>query len=121
MAVADASSIARRTRRKICENRPLAAVARLSLVVVGAAMALSSVSVVRAALRLARWRPGRADRITAWGFMAVTVQTYALGARPGMLADFAARECGRWAGKERGGGRRCRVGAIAGACWRGCW
>jgi P-type Cu+ transporter len=67
-AVVDALDIARRTRRKIRENLffalaynvagvPLAALGMLSPVVAGAAMALSSVSVVTNALLLGRWRP----------------------------------------------------------------
>jgi P-type Cu+ transporter len=67
-AVVDALDIARRTRRKIRENLffavaynlagvPLAALGFLSPVVAGAAMALSSVSVVTNALLLGRWRP----------------------------------------------------------------
>ncbi len=65
--VADAIALADATRRKIKENRfwafvynvvalPLAALGLLSPVIAGAAMALSSVSVVSNALRLKRWR-----------------------------------------------------------------
>lgn len=68
MGVVDAFSIARATRRTIRQNLfwafvynlvglPLAAFGLLSPVVAGAAMALSSVSVVGNALRLRRWRP----------------------------------------------------------------
>ncbi len=67
--VPDAIDIARRTRRKIRQGLawafaynvigiPLAAVGLLSPVVAGAAMALSSVSVVANALSLRFWRPG---------------------------------------------------------------
>ncbi len=66
--VADAFSIARATSRKIRQNLfwafvynvvglPLAAFGLLSPVVAGAAMALSSVSVIGNALLLRRWRP----------------------------------------------------------------
>jgi Cu+-exporting ATPase len=68
--VADALDISRRTYSKIRQNLfwafiynivgvPLAALGLLSPVVAGAAMALSSVSVVSNALLLRRWRPGR--------------------------------------------------------------
>jgi Cu+-exporting ATPase len=71
-AVVDALDIARRTRRKIRENLlfasiynlagvPLAALGYLSPVIAGAAMALSSVSVVTNALVLARWRPAKSE------------------------------------------------------------
>jgi len=67
-AVVGALDIARRTRRRIRVNLffasvynlagvPLAALGVLTPVVAGAAMALSSVSVVTSALLLARWRP----------------------------------------------------------------
>jgi Cu+-exporting ATPase len=67
--VPDAIAIARRTRRKIVQGLvwafaynvvgiPLAAVGMLSPVLAGAAMALSSVSVVTNALTLRLWRPG---------------------------------------------------------------
>jgi Cu+-exporting ATPase len=66
----DALDIARRTRRKIVQNLfwafaynvvglPLAAVGGLTPVAAGAAMALSSVSVVANSLWLSRWRGGR--------------------------------------------------------------
>jgi len=66
--VADAIAIADATRRKIKENLfwafaynvvalPAAALGLLNPIVAGAAMALSSVSVVTNALRLKRWRP----------------------------------------------------------------
>jgi Cu+-exporting ATPase len=68
MLVADALDISRRTVRKIRQNLfwafaynvagiPLAALGFLSPVVAGAAMALSSVSVVGNALLLSRWKP----------------------------------------------------------------
>jgi len=67
--VADAIGISRRTYRKIWQNLfwafiynlvgiPLAAFGMLSPMIAGAAMALSSVSVVSNALLLKRWRPG---------------------------------------------------------------
>ena len=69
--VADAIDISRRTTRKIRENLfwafgfnaigiPLAALGLLSPVIAGAAMALSSVTVVSNALLLKRWRGGAA-------------------------------------------------------------
>ncbi|MDP2314616.1 MAG: heavy metal translocating P-type ATPase [Pseudomonadota bacterium] len=68
--VADAIAISRATTRKIHQNLfwafvynvvglPLAALGFLTPVFAGAAMALSSVSVVTNALLLRRWRPGR--------------------------------------------------------------
>ena len=65
-----ALDVSRRTRAKIRQGLfwafaynalgiPLAAAGLLSPVVAGAAMALSSVSVVANALLLRRWRPGR--------------------------------------------------------------
>ena len=65
--VADALSISRATTRKIAQNLfwafvynvvalPLAASGQLSPVVAGAAMAMSSVSVVSNALLLKRWK-----------------------------------------------------------------
>jgi P-type Cu+ transporter len=66
--VADAIDVSRRTTRKIRQNLfwafiynvvglPLAAIGLLSPVIAGAAMALSSVSVVSNALLLKRWKP----------------------------------------------------------------
>jgi Cu+-exporting ATPase len=66
--VADAIDVSRRTTRKIRQNLfwafiynvvglPLAALGLLSPVIAGAAMALSSVSVVGNALLLKRWKP----------------------------------------------------------------
>ena len=71
--VADAIDISRATWRKIRQNLfwafaynvvgiPLAAFGLLSPVLAGAAMALSSVSVISNALLLRRWRPGRTDK-----------------------------------------------------------
>ena len=71
-AVVDAIDLSRATLRKIRQNLffafaynvlgiPLAAVGALSPVVAGAAMALSSVSVVGNALLLKRWRPPRKE------------------------------------------------------------
>jgi len=70
--VAQALDISRRTTAKIRQNLfwaffynvvgiPLAALGFLSPVVAGAAMALSSVSVVSNALLLRRWKPGKAS------------------------------------------------------------
>jgi Cu+-exporting ATPase len=70
--VADALDIARRTTGKIRQGLfwafaynvigvPLAALGWLSPAVAGAAMALSSVSVLANALLLRRWRPGRSE------------------------------------------------------------
>ena len=70
--VADALDISRRTHAKIRQNLfwafvynvvgvPLAALGLLSPVIAGAAMALSSVSVVSNALLLARWKAGARD------------------------------------------------------------
>ncbi len=69
--VADAIDISRRTYRKIRQNLfwafiynlvgiPLAALGMLNPVLAGAAMAMSSVSVISNALLLKRWRPARA-------------------------------------------------------------
>jgi Cu+-exporting ATPase len=66
--VADAIAISKKTYRKIRQNLgwafiynlvgiPLAALGYLSPVIAGAAMALSSVSVVSNALLLRRWKP----------------------------------------------------------------
>ena len=74
--VPDALALSSRTYRKIRQNLfwafgynlvgvPLAAAGYLSPVVAGAAMALSSVSVVTNALLLRRWRP--APREAPWG------------------------------------------------------
>ncbi|MDN4055609.1 heavy metal translocating P-type ATPase [Massilia sp. YIM B02763] len=74
--VADAIAISHRTYRKIRQNLgwafvynvvgiPLAAFDLLNPVLAGAAMALSSVSVVTNALLLRRWRPARQDRAAA--------------------------------------------------------
>ena len=71
--VADALDISRRTHAKIRQNLfwafvynvvgvPLAALGLLSPVIAGAAMALSSVSVVSNALLLARWKAGGGRR-----------------------------------------------------------
>jgi Cu+-exporting ATPase len=68
MLVADALDVSRATTRKIHQNLfwafayntagiPLAALGFLSPMLAGAAMALSSVSVVSNALLLRRWRP----------------------------------------------------------------
>jgi len=73
LLVADAISISRRTYSKIRQNLfwafiynlvgiPLAAFGLLSPVVAGAAMALSSVSVVSNALLLKRWRPASGEK-----------------------------------------------------------
>ena len=73
LLVADAIEVSRRTYAKIRQNLfwafvynlvgvPLAALGMLSPVIAGAAMALSSVSVVSNALLLRRWRPAQANR-----------------------------------------------------------
>jgi Cu+-exporting ATPase len=69
-AIADAVTLSRRTLRKIRQNLffafvyntlgiPLAALGMLSPVIAGAAMAMSSVSVVSNSLLLRRWKPVR--------------------------------------------------------------
>jgi Cu+-exporting ATPase len=74
--VADAIDISRRTYRKIRQGLgwafiynvagiPLAALGFLNPIIAGAAMALSSVSVVTNALLLRRWRPRRLDSAAA--------------------------------------------------------
>ena len=68
MSVVDAISLSRATLRKIRQNLffafaynilgiPLAAAGMLNPVIAGAAMAMSSVSVVSNALLLKRWQP----------------------------------------------------------------
>jgi Cu+-exporting ATPase len=72
--VADAIRLSRATSRRILQNLfwafiynliaiPLAALGFLTPVIAGAAMALSSVSVVTSSLLLQRWRPHAAARI----------------------------------------------------------
>ena len=75
-AVVDAIELSRATIRKIRQNLffafiynllgiPLAAIGMLNPVIAGAAMALSSVSVVSNSLLLKRWRPSRHSRHSA--------------------------------------------------------
>ena len=70
--IADALDISRRTTRKIHQNLfwafgynvvgiPLAALGLLDPVIAGAAMALSSVSVIANTLLLRRWQPTKTD------------------------------------------------------------
>jgi Cu+-exporting ATPase len=70
MSVVDAISLSRATLKKIRQNLffafaynvlgiPLAALGMLNPVIAGAAMAMSSVSVVSNALLLKRWKPSR--------------------------------------------------------------
>jgi Cu+-exporting ATPase len=72
-SVVDAITLSRRTLSKIRQNLffaffynvlgiPLAAVGMLNPVIAGAAMALSSVSVLSNSLLLKRWKPARAER-----------------------------------------------------------
>ena len=71
--VADAISVSRATQRKVRQNLfwafiynlvalPLAAAGLLTPMIAGAAMAMSSVSVVTNALTLRRWRPNRDNK-----------------------------------------------------------
>jgi Cu+-exporting ATPase len=71
-AVADAISLSRATLRKIRQNLffafvynivglPLAALGQLNPMLAGAAMALSSVSVVTSSLALKKWKPSRSS------------------------------------------------------------
>jgi Cu+-exporting ATPase len=74
LLIGDAIAVSRATYDKIRQGlfwaffynvigMPLAALGLLSPVVAGAAMALSSVSVVSNALLLRRWRPAKSTRI----------------------------------------------------------
>jgi len=76
MSVADAIDLSRTTLKKIRQNLffafaynvlgiPLAAAGMLNPVIAGAAMAMSSVSVVSNALLLRRWRPYN-EKLRSW-------------------------------------------------------
>jgi Cu+-exporting ATPase len=90
--IADAIDISRRTYRKIQQNLfwafvynvvgiPLAAFGLLSPVIAGAAMALSSVSVVSNALLLRRWRPVSRDHAASASDTGAAPRASALAAR----------------------------------------
>jgi Cu+-exporting ATPase len=86
LRVADAIDVSRRTWSKIRQNLfwafaynvvgiPLAALGLLSPVIAGAAMALSSVSVVSNALLLRRWRPSQDGAVAASALTGVAADT----------------------------------------------